>query len=133
MARITRIVCPLGHVPEIHDEQGLQAGASEELRVDARLVETAHWPGIEADRPRGDDEVARLEGRVEQCSLGSGGIVGELVLRVRYLRQDAGEMFVKIGVGGEDGDDRCGEGLGAIALMRSGWEFIAVGPKRMRP
>ena len=89
MAGIARIVCPLGHVPEIHDEKGLQGCTGEELRVDARLVEPAHRAGIEAHRTRGDDEVARLEGRIEQCRLGSGSIVGELVFRVGNLRQDA--------------------------------------------
>ena len=35
-------------------------------------------------------------------------------------------MLVKIGVGGEDGNNRCGEGLGAIAL-REQWEKSGLG------
>jgi hypothetical protein len=128
-ARVAREHLARVAVAEVADEVALDLGAGEEGGVELGVVEAAHRSAIEADRARGDDEVAALQARVAKR-----GRLGKLLLadepRPRVgVREEERQLVVE---GYVHADDRChrrGAGLGDVAA-REAIEQLCLGRRR---
>src|SRR6187549_67311 len=85
-------------VADVAEEIRLEAAVGEEGLVDDGVVEAAHRADIEADRPRGDQQIGALQGAVAE-----GGperhlllaLADVVVLRRRIVREGARQVLVE--------------------------------------
>src|SRR5207302_10613808 len=90
--------------------------AGEEFPVDRVVVEARHWPAIESNRPRRDNEVTAL-----QAAVAEGRRFGEIRLvdepgACVDVREQPRQPIIELGVEAEDRCDWRGQYLLAVAL-----------------
>src|SRR6187200_421196 len=106
----------LARLADVHQQEGLQRAAREEVVIERVGVEATHRAGDEAGGADAEEEVADLQRGVEPRGLLASNVVREGALGAREVRERAGQVFVEVGVGGQDRHDGGVRGLVPVAI-----------------
>src|SRR5687767_136501 len=81
---------------QVADEVGAYRGAGPERGIDLGRIEAAHRPAIEAQRTRGNEEVAALQAAVAKGGrFDDVGLAGEPAARAEVVREQLRQLVVE--------------------------------------